>query len=418
MACVAVVDVETTGLNPFRGDRIVEVAAVVIQDDGTILREFVTIINPERDMGPIHIHGLATQDILAAPRFGEIAGAFLETINGCVALAGHNVRFDQSFLAVEFNRIGYAFPDCPMLCTMRLAGGGSLSSVCAEYGVAIEGQAHSALHDARSTAQLLAVLLKDAPNLTAQISNQSLITWPNILKSSVKPLTRDVSRILQAKPSGYLEKLLLRAQPELPYDSQDSAIFDYTALLDRALEDRHIDDEEGKALVNLAIRWHIPPAAIQTIHNDYLLRLATAALSGGLTDSERRELLHVANLLGIDSQALNEIMEIAAKRLADEQPQTSASNEALARDELVGKNICFTGECQCQLKGQSITRELAEEIAESHGMTVTESVTKALDILVVADPVTQSGKAKKARQYGIRIIHEPVFWRVLGLEVG
>ena len=45
-------------------------------------------------------------------------------------------------------------------------------------------------------------------------------------------------------------------------------------------------------------------------------------------------------------------------------------------------------------------------------------MTKKLDLLVVADPLTQSGKAKKARQYGIRIMHKPVFWRALGLEVG
>jgi hypothetical protein len=35
----------------------------------------------------------------------------------------------------------------------------------------------------------------------------------------------------------------------------------------------------------------------------------------------------------------------------------------------------------------------------------------------VADPNTQSGKAKKARQYGIRIVHEPVFWRSLGVPI-
>jgi DNA polymerase-3 subunit epsilon len=57
------------------------------------------------------------------------------------------------------------------------------------------------------------------------------------------------------------------------------------------------------------------------------------------------------------------------------------------------------------------------EIAETHGMEVAESVTKTLDVLVVADPLTQSGKGRKARQYGIRIMHEPVFWRTLGVEV-
>jgi DNA polymerase-3 subunit epsilon len=62
-----------------------------------------------------------------------------------------------------------------------------------------------------------------------------------------------------------------------------------------------------------------------------------------------------------------------------------------------------------------MSRELATSLAERHGLTVVDSVTKKLDILVVADPHTQSGKAKKARQYGLRIVHEPEFWRMLGI---
>jgi DNA polymerase-3 subunit epsilon len=60
---------------------------------------------------------------------------------------------------------------------------------------------------------------------------------------------------------------------------------------------------------------------------------------------------------------------------------------------------------------------MAEQLAEDKGFRVLSSVTKKLDLLVVADPKTQSTKAKKARQYGIRIVHEPVFWRSLGVQV-
>ena len=90
----------------------------------------------------------------------------------------------------------------------------------------------------------------------------------------------------------------------------------------------------------------------------------------------------------------------------------------LGGQEFTGKQVCFTGECQCRLEGETITRKMAAELVTRQGMIVAESVTKKLDFLVVADPLTQSGKAKKARQYRIRIMHEPVFWRALGLEVG
>jgi len=49
---------------------------------------------------------------------------------------------------------------------------------------------------------------------------------------------------------------------------------------------------------------------------------------------------------------------------------------------------------------------------------VQATVTKRLDLLVVADPDTQSGKAKKARQYGVRIMAEAAFWSALGLPIG
>ena len=64
-----------------------------------------------------------------------------------------------------------------------------------------------------------------------------------------------------------------------------------------------------------------------------------------------------------------------------------------------------------------MTREMARQLAIERGIHVAESVTKALDVLVVADPLTLSGKARKARQYGTRIVQEFVFWRELGVEV-
>ena len=127
MTYLAVIDVETTGLNPYRYDRVVELAALVMGMDGETIREFATLLNPERDIGPTSIHGLTASEVISAPRFGEVAGLLVETLNGCVALAGHNVRFDYSFLSVEFGRLGHAIPECPTLCTMQLAGGGTLT---------------------------------------------------------------------------------------------------------------------------------------------------------------------------------------------------------------------------------------------------------------------------------------------------
>lgn len=78
----AVLDVETTGFSPLNGDRIVEVAVVRLGADGT--EEYVTLVNPLRDVGPAHIHGLTADDVASAPMFQEIVGDVLEIMNGAV----------------------------------------------------------------------------------------------------------------------------------------------------------------------------------------------------------------------------------------------------------------------------------------------------------------------------------------------
>ena len=70
----SVIDVETTGLFPWRHDRIIEIAVVVMSPKGAVECEYETLINPERDIGPSRIHGITAGEVLRAPRFVDIAG--------------------------------------------------------------------------------------------------------------------------------------------------------------------------------------------------------------------------------------------------------------------------------------------------------------------------------------------------------
>ena len=69
----AVIDLETTGLNPDRHDRIVEIAIVHVDAAGDITYEWSTLVNPHRDMGPQHIHGISAADARRAPSFAQVA---------------------------------------------------------------------------------------------------------------------------------------------------------------------------------------------------------------------------------------------------------------------------------------------------------------------------------------------------------
>ncbi|MFP5361764.1 MAG: hypothetical protein ACLGI5_03425 [Thermoleophilia bacterium] len=64
-----------------------------------------------------------------------------------------------------------------------------------------------------------------------------------------------------------------------------------------------------------------------------------------------------------------------------------------------------------------MTREVGARLAEAAGLVVCPRVTQALDLLIVADAETMSGKARKARAYGTRIIAEAAFWPLIEVDV-
>jgi DNA polymerase-3 subunit epsilon len=413
---IAVVDVETTGLFPHRHHRIIEIAVVVVSLDGKIWREFVSLVNPMRDIGPSSIHGLNSEDILAAPKFSEIASDIVSSMDGCVAIAGHNIRFDREFLESEFSRIGQVFPPCPQLCTMQLGHRGRLEDCCAEFGIPFEGPAHTALHDARAAAHLLVCLLATQPEFKRPLIDLSPIVWPRTTPSRRKPLTRNESRQAHSGPSSYLQVLLSRKQPPQSLRENEGTLLAYAALLDRALEDRHIDEAETEALIETADRWGMANADIERIHHEYLNQLAIAALADGVvTTTEKRDLDLVARLLGEDSEQMKKIICEAADKIA--QTTTPQVQHNQSDSTLTGKSVCFTGQLGRMYRSAAISRTIAESLAREAGLVISNGVTKSLDLLVVADPCTQSGKARKARGYGIRILHEPVFWKLLDVNV-
>ncbi len=412
---IAVIDVETTGLFPFRNDRVVELAVVIIQGDGRIEREFVSLVNPARDIGPSSIHGLTSEDILNAPQFGEIAALLVDVLSGSVAIAAHNVRFDRQFLESEFSRMDCPLPQCFSICTMQLAGGGRLTECCGDYGIPLEGEAHHALADARAAARLLARLLPGQPRTVRNLTKLIPIQWPVVSHTVKQPVTRDESCRRQTEPPAFLQRLLGRMHESTLPIATDGALMAYVALLDRVLEDRYVDSCEADALLEMATRCGLSGDQVRHAHRDYLNQLALAAVADGIvTDAERRDLKLVARLLGHEQSTFDEILNKAAAKVP--KVPISPPPAKVAESSLSGKRVCFTGEMRYSHEGQVISRKYAEELAIKAGLDVVSSVTKKLDLLVVADPQTQSSKAKKARQYGIRIMHETVFWKALGVE--
>lgn len=165
---LTVFDIETTGLDPKRGHRIIELAAVRIENNMVMKeRPFHALINPERDI-PIEakqVHRITEADLANAPTIMTILPEFLAYAQGSVLVA-HNAAFDYGFLTCEKEFCwGYIdLPEC--LCTMRLSQSlfpaefrHNLDALCQRFGIARQLDRHRALTDVLLTAEALQKLL-------------------------------------------------------------------------------------------------------------------------------------------------------------------------------------------------------------------------------------------------------------------
>jgi DNA polymerase-3 subunit epsilon len=161
----AVVDVETTGLA--RDDRIVSAAVYRLDARGEVEDHWYTLVNPERDPGPVWIHGLTNDMLEGAPLFPEIAEEFAARLDGRVLVA-HNAVFDWSMIAREYARAEREAPVRQRLCTIALSkelglplANHKLESLAAHFGV-VQQRAHHALDDARVLAEAFRPSLRAA----------------------------------------------------------------------------------------------------------------------------------------------------------------------------------------------------------------------------------------------------------------
>lgn len=166
-ARLAVLDVETTGLHPTGGDRIIEIAVAVSQG-GEISETFVSLVNPQRPISPgaQRVNGITAAMVANAPLFRDVALDVLRLLDD-VVLVGHNTPFDLGFLSTEMFLAGRALPSLVALDTLRLArevyvsGSYALGTIAAGLGVHVEGQAHRAMADVLMTHGVLQQLIAD-----------------------------------------------------------------------------------------------------------------------------------------------------------------------------------------------------------------------------------------------------------------
>lgn len=187
-----VFDVETTGLSPLDGDRVVEIAAVKVKN-GEIIASIDSLINPQRAIPEEaqKINKITDAMVVSAPTAEEFLPKVIEFIGGG-CLVGHNIKFDLDFLCYELNLAGRKLNDAtPALDTLKMAkrllpqlSSYQLSNLGLYFGARIDGT-HRALADVKLTVTVLNRLLDLA-------GGQGFSLFQDVIKqfSVIKPIFR------------------------------------------------------------------------------------------------------------------------------------------------------------------------------------------------------------------------------------
>jgi DNA polymerase III subunit epsilon len=204
-----VLDTETTGLDPGKGHRIIELAAIELCNRKVSDRRFHRYLNPEReiDAGAAEVHGLTLERLQDEPKFAEIAPALLEFIRGAELII-HNAPFDIGFLNKELERTGLPVLNVNVIDTLKLAKElhpgkkNNLNALCDRYQI---DNSHRTLHGALLDTELLAEvylsmtrgqksLLDDGSN---EQEEEPIIVFADLSRLKLRVLPANIDELTQ-----------------------------------------------------------------------------------------------------------------------------------------------------------------------------------------------------------------------------
>jgi DNA polymerase-3 subunit epsilon len=401
----AAVDLETTGLDPVE-DRVIEVAVVLFDAQGTVLDEWTTLVNPgDRGAGVVAIHGIQSDWLAAAPTFREIAGDLTDRVFGRVLVA-HNHKFDLDFIEAEFRRLGLPVAsDVMVVDTMNLAEQLGLPRKLTRLTqqIGIPYYPHSALDDARAVTQVLTHFLPIiGPSTFSGRLQVQPGQWPAMALSG-KAVQRQQASTL-TKPRSILAGAIENLPPmDLGRVANPEAGGAYLSLLEQVMEDGYVSPEERQQLLNLARSWGLSRPDIEVLHREFLDGLLDAAMEDRkLSKAERDELQRAAVWLGVEVGDLDLLTRQARAR--------SRARIEVARAELRGRVVAFTG------RG-IYSSSIREGLCLKYGIQFKNGLTSDCGLLVIGSDEVENASVQKAREHGIPVIVESAFWDRLGERV-
>lgn len=179
-------DTETTGLNPFDGDRVIEFGAVELTVDSeyrvSSVKAHDWLIDPEvpipREV--TRVTGIRDEDVAGKPVFSKVGKEVHALLDGAIVVA-HNLAFDLNFLRLEFGRMDLNWPvtvaevDTLHISRAKLTEQRkhNLGHICGLFGVPLDN-AHRATDDAEACGR---VLMEFARRYNAPRGTEEMVIW-------------------------------------------------------------------------------------------------------------------------------------------------------------------------------------------------------------------------------------------------
>lgn len=162
-----VFDLETTGFDPSAGDEIIEIGAVIVENGKISEHVFHHLVNPERPIPPVvsELTGITDDSVKGKPNILPVLASFLTYIRHYYLVA-HCASFDLGFLNKKLRKYTKRTLPNRVLDTADLAmmidhrPTSSLDELLEAYNIP-QTERHTALGDARLTAQLFILLLEE-----------------------------------------------------------------------------------------------------------------------------------------------------------------------------------------------------------------------------------------------------------------
>ena len=258
-----------------------------------------------------------------------------------------------------------------------------LGDCCAYAGIELS-DGHRALADAEAAAALLSRFIEVSGGPTAwepwQVRVASL-AWPSPPKTGASLVTRGAG-----KPgSAVLASAAGRFERVVGLDGADQ----YLDLLDQVLLDRKISTPERRALDGLAEALGLGAPDVARLNRHYMLGIVDAACEDDLlTHDERASIIQLAGLLDLDDL---EVEALLAKA------EAGVSTVERGLELKPGDLIVLTGFSDAR-------KAELRAIAEASGLVVWPGVKKGVAAVIALDEGSNSGKARKAREYGIPVV--------------